>query len=111
MTSPIDERFYTELLKLLLQVASSDDHIDARELDALVSAGRRWKVPAPELDRLTQALATGKPLPPPHLGLLRQHPDEVLSTVHTLIHSDAQVHLAEEEMTAQIRELLGLPPG
>ncbi|PTL76684.1 TerB family tellurite resistance protein [Vitiosangium sp. GDMCC 1.1324] len=110
MTTPTDDRFYTELLKLLLHVAWSDDELDPNEARALLSAAQRWKLPVPELQRLERCLELGEPLPAPNLGLLRQHPDEVLSTVRTLIESDANVHLSEEEMLAQIRELLGLPP-
>ncbi|QRN98065.1 TerB family tellurite resistance protein [Archangium violaceum] len=110
MTTPTDDRFHIELLKLLLHVAWSDDEIDAREARALLGAARRWKVPLPELQRLEQCLDLGEPMPAPNLGLLRQRPDEVLATVRTLIESDAQVNLSEQEMLAQIRELLGLPP-
>ncbi|ATB30241.1 TerB family tellurite resistance protein [Melittangium boletus] len=110
MTPPTDERFYIELLKLLLHVAWSDDELNPREAQALLGAAQRWKVPLHELQRLERCLELGEPLPAPNLGLLRQSPDEVLSTVRTLIHSDAQVHFAEEEMLAQLREMLGLPP-
>ncbi|QRK10531.1 TerB family tellurite resistance protein [Archangium violaceum] len=110
MKTPTDDRFHIELLKLLLHVAWSDDEIDPHEARALLGAARRWKVPLPELQRLERCLDTGEPLPAPNLGLLRQHPDEVLATVRTLIESDASVHLSEQEMLAQIRELLGLSP-
>jgi uncharacterized tellurite resistance protein B-like protein len=110
MTTPIDDRFYIELLKLLLHVAWSDDEIDPREAQALVGAAARWKVPLPELQRLERCLELGEPLPAPNLGLLRQHADEALATVRTLIESDASVHVSEQEMLAQLREMLGLSP-
>jgi tellurite resistance protein len=110
MTTPTDERFHIELLKLLLHVAWSDDEIDPREARALLGAAQRWKVPLPELQRLERCLESGEPMPAPNLGLLRQRPDEVLATARTLIASDTQVSLSEEEMLAQLRELLGLPP-
>ncbi|MGZ3460816.1 MAG: TerB family tellurite resistance protein [Archangium sp.] len=111
MTTPLDDRFHLELLRLLLHVAWSDDEVDPREAQALFDAARFWKVPPPELQRLERCLQLGEPLPAPNLGLLRQHPDDVLATVRTLINSDAEVHLSEQETLAQIRELLGLPPG
>jgi uncharacterized tellurite resistance protein B-like protein len=112
MTTPMnnDERFHVELLKLLLHVAWSDDEVDPREARALIGAAQRWKVPISELQRLERCLDQGDPMPAPNLGLLRQRPDDVLSTVRTLIESDTEVHLSEKEMLAQIRELLGLPP-
>jgi len=111
MTTPTDDRFHIELLKLLLHVAWSDDEIDPREARALLAAAQRWKLPLPELQRLERCLDLGEPMPAPNLGLLRQHPEDVLATVRTLIESDTQVNLSEKEMLTQIRELLGLPPG
>jgi hypothetical protein len=109
MTTPNDERFHIELLKLLLHVAWSDDEIDPRETQALLGAAARWKVPLPELQRLERCLELGEPLPAPNLGLLRQHADEALATVRTLMESDASVHFSESEMLSQLRDMLGLP--
>ncbi len=110
MPSTPDDRFYLELTRLLLHVATSDDELQPEELHALVSAARRWRVPDAEVQGLVRTLEEKKPLPAPNLGLLRQHPQEVIDSVHALITSDAEVHFSEEEMLAQVRELLGLPP-
>jgi uncharacterized tellurite resistance protein B-like protein len=110
MTNPPDDRFHLELLKLLLHVAWSDDELKPSEAQALLGAAKRWNMPVAELQRLERGLALGEPLPAPNLGLLRQRADEVLASVRTLIASDADVHLSEQEMLAQIRELLGLSP-
>ena len=110
MTTPTDDRFYIELLKLLLHVAWSDDEVDVSEARALLGAAQRWKVPLSELQRLERCLEQGEAMPAPNLGLLRQRPDDVLATVRMLISSDTTVHLSEQEMLSQIRELLGLPP-
>ncbi|HEX8819395.1 MAG TPA: TerB family tellurite resistance protein [Archangium sp.] len=106
-----DDRFYLELLKLLLHVAWSDDEIDPREARALLGAAQRWKVPRAELESLQRCLDLGEPMPAPNIGLLRQRPDEVLATVRTLIASDTDIHLSEKEMIVQIRELLGVTAG
>lgn len=110
MTTPPDERFHIELLKLLLHVAWSDDELSPEEIRSLLGAAQRWSVPLVELQRLERGLLSGEPLPAPNLGLLRSHPQEVLDAARSLIESDAQVLPAEEDMLAQIRELLGLPP-
>ncbi|MDC0707465.1 TerB family tellurite resistance protein [Stigmatella sp. ncwal1] len=110
MTTSIDDAFHIELLKLLLHVAWSDDDINPSEVRALLGAAQRWHIPPLEIQRLERCLEKGERLPAPNLGLLRQHPDEVLSTVRTLIGCDAQIQRSEEEMLAQIRELLGLTP-
>ncbi|HLM48756.1 MAG TPA: TerB family tellurite resistance protein [Myxococcaceae bacterium] len=113
MTTPSsnDSRFHLELLKLLLQVAWSDDAVDPREARALLGAAHRWNVPLEEVARLEQCLDQGKAMPAPNLGLLRQRPDDVLATVRTLIATDTDIHLSEKEMIAQIRELLGVTAG
>ncbi|WP_093522519.1 TerB family tellurite resistance protein [Stigmatella erecta] len=110
MTTPSDDTFHLELLKLLLHVAWSDDELSPSEGRAILGAAQRWSVPALEIQRLERCLDKGEPLPAPNLGLLRQRPDDVLSTVRTLIECDTQIQSSEQEMLAQIRELLGLPP-
>jgi uncharacterized tellurite resistance protein B-like protein len=110
MTTLTDDRFHLELLKLLLHVAWSDDELKPSEARALVGSAKRWKMPLPELQRLERCLELGEPLPAPNLGLLRQRADDVFASVRTLIECDAEVHLSEQEMLAQIRELLGLSP-
>ena len=110
MTAPLDDRFHTGLLKLLLHVAWSDDELDPREAQALLGAASRWQVPLPELQRLERCLELGEPLPAPNLGLLRPRAEEALATVRTLIASDGAVHASETEMLAQVREMLGLAP-
>jgi uncharacterized tellurite resistance protein B-like protein len=113
MTTPTndDDRFHLELLKLLLHVAWSDDTIDPREARALLGAAQRWKVSAAELERIQRVLELGEPMPAPNLGVLRQRPDEVLAKVRTLIATDTDIHFAEKEMIAEIRELLGVTVG
>jgi hypothetical protein len=112
MTTPKSdqERFHTELLKLLLHVAWSDEELDPREARLILGVARQWKVPTEELARLEGCLEQGQPMPAPDLGLLRKRPEDVLLAVRGLIGSDARVQLTEKEMFVQIRELLGLPP-
>ncbi|WP_075009946.1 TerB family tellurite resistance protein [Stigmatella aurantiaca] len=110
MTTTSEDTFHLELLKLLLHVAWSDDELSPAEGRAILGAARQWSVPASELQRLERCLDKGEPLPAPNLGLLRQRPGDVLSTVRTLIECDTQIQRSEQEMLAQIRELLGLPP-
>lgn len=108
--SPNPARFHTELLKLLLHVAWSDDEIDPREARLLLGVARQWNIPAGELELLERCLDLGQPMPAPDLGLLRTRPEDVLLAVRGVIGSDARVQRSEKEMFAQIRELLGLPP-
>ncbi len=103
-----DPRFHVEVLKLLLQVATSDDRVDSSEIDQLMTAARALSVPLADLDALARCLKSGDPLPPPNLGLLKANPQAVIQEVQALISSDGAVHAAEIEMLRQIRELLGV---
>lgn len=103
-----DPRFHVEVLKLLLQVATSDDSVDTSEINQILAAARGMSVPLSDLDTLARCLQNGAPLPPPNLGLLRANPAAVIEEVRALISSDGGVHSSEIEMLRQIRELLGV---
>ncbi|MBN8228586.1 TerB family tellurite resistance protein [Corallococcus macrosporus] len=107
---PPESQFHIEVIKLLLQVATSDGRVTREEIDAIIDTARGFSVPLTELSVLTRCLQEGKPLPPPNLSVLREDPKAVLDAVHTLIAGDGHVHEAEIEMARQIRELLGIAP-
>lgn len=110
MTTPpaSESRFHIEVVKLLLQVATSDDRITHEEIQHLVEAARGMSVPLAELKALTQCLKDGKPLPAPNLGVLRSNPNAAIEAARALMASDSHVHAEEIEMLRQIRELLGV---
>jgi uncharacterized tellurite resistance protein B-like protein len=110
MTAPShpDARFHIEVVKLLLQVATSDDRITPEEIENLVATARGMSVPLEELDAITRCLKSGAPLPAPNLGVLRARPDAVIQAARTLMSSDGHVHGSEIEMLRQLRELLGV---
>ena len=103
-----DTRFHIEVVKLLLQVATSDDRVTHEEIENLVAAARGMSVPLEELATITRCLKNGEPLPPPNLGLLRGNPDAVIQAARALMSSDGHVHGDEIEMLRQLRELLGI---
>jgi uncharacterized membrane protein YebE (DUF533 family) len=103
-----DDVFNTEVVKLLLQVAWSDDAVDSRERDLILGAGRSWGVPEPVLQVLMDHLARGEPLPQPNLAMLRKRPDDVLMAARGLVLVDGVVHEEETQMLKQITQLLGL---
>jgi hypothetical protein len=108
MTTAPDSRFQIEVVKLLLQVATSDDRVTREEIEHLVAAARGMSVPLAELAALTQCLKDGRPLPAPNLGVLRTHPDAAIQEARSLMASDSHVHGDEIEMLRQLRELLGV---
>ena len=105
-----DARFHIEVIKLLLQVATSDDRVTREEIDHIIDTARGFSVPLTELSALTRCLQEGRPLPPPNVGLLRDNPKAVMDAVHTLVSGDGELHEAEIEMMRQIRGLLGIAP-
>lgn len=107
---PPDSHFHIEVIKLLLQVATSDDRVTREEIDSIIETARGFSVPLTELSALTRCLHEGKPLPPPNLSVLRQDPKSVLDAVHALVVGDGHLDESEITMVRQIRELLGVAP-
>ena len=107
---PPEAQFHIEVIKLLLQVATSDDRVTREEIDAIIETARGFSVPLTELSALTRCLHEGQPLPPPNLSALRQDPKAVLDAVHALVIGDGHLDESEIAMIRQIRELLGIAP-
>ena len=107
-TASGDARFHIEVVKLLLQVATSDDRVTREEIEHVVDTARGMSVPLEELAAITRCLKNGEPLPAPNLGVLRANPDAVIQSARTLMASDSHVHGDEIEMLRQLRELLGV---
>jgi uncharacterized tellurite resistance protein B-like protein len=103
-----DSRFYTEVLKLLLQVITSDGQLAPEELEEFSEVSRKWPVPASEVAALLGYLKEGKPLPAPDMGLLRTRPKDVIEAARIIAASDQHVDGTEIDMLLQIRELLGI---
>jgi uncharacterized tellurite resistance protein B-like protein len=103
-----DRRFHTEVLKLLLQVITSDEQVAPEEIEELCFLAERWKVPASEVSALIACLREHKPLPAPDLGLLRTRPQDVIQMARVVAASDHHVANEEVEMLLQIRALLGI---
>lgn len=100
------DHFNIEVLKLMLQLAWSDDRIDVQEVGTILGAARSWGVPEPEVAALKKALEGGVSLPAPDLGLLRGRADEVLEAARALIASDGKLQAAEQEMLEELRLIL-----
>ncbi|MFL5344740.1 MAG: TerB family tellurite resistance protein [Hyalangium sp.] len=103
-----ESRFYTEVLKLLLQVITSDGELAPEELQEFSTVASQWKVPASELTTLLGYLKEGKPLPAPDIGLLRSRPKDVIEAARLIAASDQHVDSDEIDILMQIRELLGI---
>lgn len=95
-----------ELVKLLVQVAWADDDVAPEEGQALLAFARRSGLGDDELQGLAAMLTGRAPLAPPNLGLLKERRTEVLRAVKELLLSDLHLAQEEEEVLAQIAELL-----
>jgi uncharacterized tellurite resistance protein B-like protein len=101
-----NKTFALELVRLLLQVAWADHHVDPAEAEALLAFARRSGSSQLELDELAAMLAGRLPLLPPNLSLLKARRAEVLRAVKELILKDVKVAEEEEELLTQIAALL-----
>ncbi len=101
-----DLEINAEAIKLLVQVASANDHVHPKERDFLVRLARAWKV-SDVLEGLLAALDGGTPLAQPQLAMLRPRADKVITAAEALIAVDGEVDADEDEMLAELKTLLG----
>lgn len=98
--------FHIEVVKLLLQMAWSDDELDPNEREQIRMAATKWGVPPADLQMLMQRLDEGEPLPVPNLKLLRRKPEAAIAAARRLMLADGKIQAPEAEMLAQIKEML-----
>lgn len=103
---PLEDGLAYELVKLLLQVAWADDEVAPEEARALEQFATEWGLTEEQRSAVHQCLSGECPLPPPNLGLLKQHRLEVLRRVKQLLQSDHVVNAAESGVLEQIALLL-----
>jgi tellurite resistance protein len=107
MTPSTEDRFNTEVIKLLLQVAWSDRQLTHSEHLVIFGLGRSWNVPELELRALLEKLKAGGPMPEPDLEVLRSRPDEVLEAARALAASDGNFADSEKGLIERIKAMLG----
>lgn len=94
----------TELVKLLLQVVTADDVVSDAERALLDAAARRLGGDV-ALAVVKSALDDGRPLPPPNIGMLRDHRSAVLVEVARIGAVDG-IHRDELDLVRLIGEML-----
>ena len=100
----MDSATGTELVKLLLQVVTADDVVSDAERRALDAAAVRLGGDA-AVAVVKAALDEGRPLPPPNIGVLRQHRGAVLVEVARIGAIDG-IHREELDLVKLIGEML-----
>jgi uncharacterized tellurite resistance protein B-like protein len=105
-----DTIFHIEVVKLLLQMAWSDDELDPEEREQIRGAAIKWGVPPADLRILLERLDEGEPLPSPNLKMLRKKPDVAIAAARRLMLADGKIAQGEADMLAQIKDLLTAPP-
>lgn len=95
-----------EVMKLLLQVAWADGAVAKREADAVMAQADALGLGVENRQQLAEYLAGTAPLPQPNLGVLKQERVTVLRLVREVITSDGEVSEEEEELLAQISQML-----
>jgi uncharacterized tellurite resistance protein B-like protein len=101
--------FHIEVVKLLLQMAWSDDELDPNEREQIRQAAVKWGVPPEDLRVLMERLDQGEPLPVPNLRLLRKKPEAAIAAARRLMLTDGKIAQGEADMLAQIKEMLTAP--
>jgi tellurite resistance protein len=101
-----EDSFNIEVLKLLLQLAWSDDAIAPQEVNFILGAARTWGVPEKDVADLKRYLEEYESVPAPDLALLRGRPSEVMEAACALIATDGRIHASEKAMLAELRIIL-----
>lgn len=102
-----DPAFNFEVIKLMLQAAWADLQITSQEAQLLLGWAKRLGLYPQDQQTVIACLQGKQKLPPPDLGLLRLHREEVLGMVQALCESDAELPQDEQEILEEIRLLLG----
>jgi len=101
-----EDSFNIEVLKLLLQLAWSDDSIALEEVNFILGAAHSWGVPEKEVTEIKRYLEEYESVPAPDMALLRGRPDDVLEAARALIASDGHVAASETELLEELRVIL-----
>lgn len=109
MTPSAEDRFNTEIIKLLLQIAWSDRQLSHAEHLVIFGLGRSWNVPEADLQALLATLKAGGPMPQPDLAILRTRPDDVLEAARALAVSDGSFADSEKALIDRIKGMLAAP--
>jgi len=95
-----------EIVKLMVQVAWADGEIADAEVEQILGLAEHVDVGPTNLAMLATMLRGEEPLPPPDLGLLRQHRSTALAAAEAMVRADEVVAPDEEQLLAQLRSLL-----
>ena len=102
-----DPTFNFEVIKLMLQAAWADLRLEKEEAQLILSRARKLGLLPHQLATVEACLAGKERLPPPDLGLLRLHREEVLWTIRELFLVDTQFVDDEQDLFREIEQMLG----
>lgn len=96
-----------EIVKLMVQVAWADGDIADGEIEQILGLAEHVDVGPTNLAMLATLLRGEEPLPPPDIGLLRQHRSTALSAAEAVARADSFVAPDEKALLEELRSLLG----
>ena len=102
----MDETISLELLKLLLQVAWADHTLAADEVETLHHYAGALGLSPPTIAQFQRWVERRDPLPPPNMGVLRQHRAVVLRACARLSQADGVLHQDEHHVMRDVMEML-----
>ena len=102
--------FHIEVVKLLLQMAWSDDELDPEEREQIRGSAIKWGVPPADLRILLERLDEGEPLPSPNLKMLRKKPEVAIAAARRLMLADGKIGAGRSGHARPDQEMLTSPP-
>ncbi|MER2565025.1 MAG: TerB family tellurite resistance protein [Myxococcaceae bacterium] len=106
MALSTDDKFNLEVLKLLLHVAWVDGAVDQTEANMLLGLGRSWSVPEVALQKLMEAVQSGRRPADPNWELLRSRSDDTLQAARSLVLADGKVQKEEIALLKSVQAAL-----
>jgi uncharacterized tellurite resistance protein B-like protein len=101
-----DDQFNLEVLKLLLHVSWVDGAVDQQEANMLLGLGRSWSVPEVALQKLMEAVKSGRRPSEPNWDRLRERSDETLQAARALVLADGKVQKEEIALLKNVQVAL-----
>lgn len=102
----LDPHFNFEVIKLLLQSAWADLEIDRAEEELILKRAEALNLLPGDMQKIRAYLRGDEPLPPPDMGLLKVHRQEVLQAVREVLVCDSKIAQDEKVIWEEIYSLL-----
>jgi tellurite resistance protein len=102
MALSAEDTFNLEVLRLLVFVAWVDGEPDQQEAQMVLSLGRSWSVPEPELQALLEDVKAARKPGEPDWTLLKTRSDDAIMAARAVVLADGKVKPEESALLKRV---------